>query len=159
MRTLLVAVTATCAVIALTGCSTAAPHHAPRSTAAHTTRAASTPTPDPGIAVTCAGLTELETDLSAAGIERSAGTIQDAGYAAIVNLTPTVVSGMLRTPNRGLVADLTSIQDAIASSPPVVASAQFDPDAPAFSAGMQRAQRDCAANGTPLVADAPAGQG
>ncbi|WIB68926.1 MULTISPECIES: hypothetical protein [unclassified Curtobacterium] len=159
MRTLLVAITAACAVISLTGCSAAAPHHTARSAVAHSTGSAASPTPDPDIAVTCAGLTELETDLSAADSERSAGTIEDAGYAAIVDLTPTVVSGMLRTPDRGLVADLTGIQDAVASSPPTVASAQFDPDAPAFRAAMQRAQHDCAANGSPLVAYAPAGQG
>ncbi|WIB65521.1 hypothetical protein [Curtobacterium sp. MCBD17_040] len=159
MRTLLTAASAVVVILSLAACSSPAPHVTATRSSAHTAKALASDTPDPNIAVTCAGLTELQTNLQAAETELSAGTIEDDGYAAIVNLASTNLSALSRTPNRGLVADLASLQDAISTSPPTVKGAKFNPDGATFTSAMQDAVRDCQRNDTPLVAYAPVDQG
>ncbi|MBT2501061.1 hypothetical protein [Curtobacterium sp. ISL-83] len=161
MRILLTAMTAVAALVALAGCVGTAPHiadHTPASTAKVATPKAKH-APDQGVAVTCSGLSELQSNLSIATLGRSAGTLRDDGYAAIINLTPTTLSGLLRTPNVGLSPDLVALQDAVNNSPSTVASTKFDPDAAPFTGALRQAAADCEKNGTPLVAYAPAGQG
>lgn len=161
MRNLLTVTAAAVALIALAGCAGTATHTAasnpPKTTQVAAARASSTT--DPNVAVTCSGLSELQSNLSIATLGKSAGTLNDDGYAAIVNLTPTTLSGLLRTPNVGLSPDLTALQDAVTASTPTVPTATFNPEASAFTNAMQQATADCKKNGTPLVAYAPAGQG
>ncbi|WP_243062680.1 hypothetical protein [Humibacter sp. RRB41] len=138
------------AVLVLAGCSTAAassPPHAP-----HTT-AATVHEPDQSIATTCLTLETVNTSLLDAASDRDQGTYTDAQYAAVINTVPMTLH-LLDLAHldgtAGLAADVGLLEDAIKSSPAIIAGAQFDPGSAAYRSALSSTVADCATNQTPI---------
>ena len=151
--------TAALALACLSGCADSA-------TASSSPPASASPSSDTASvtehtqsALTCAVLSSMVTEVENARAAHDAGTLSDAGDAAIINTVPTTIVQLQRTQNAGLQDELRNLAVDLTFTKPTVAGAVFDPDSAPYINSMHQAMSTCEHNGTPIWIQRPPGQG